>query len=791
VTPQSEPTLIIDDGVFPRRVRRPVDVVRMAGALLGIVAVLIIATIALRTFSGIGEDVKDSAAKLPAVITLVLGFVSGLGTLVLPVVVAVNLLSRRRARLLLEAALSFVAAGLLLAALNRAAQLYGSADFWFGLAGTTERGVTPLQPFLAGVFALLTVARVRGRLSSFAAFIMSATLAADVINGASTTAALISSVLFGWAVGLGFRYVLGTPTTRPRGQAVAQAMALAGHPITILKAAESTDRGRRYRATTHSGDSLHVIVLDRDLEGAGVIPRWWRSLRLRDNDALGGWTMREAVERSALMSYAAQAVGAPVPQLKLVRAVGEDASVLAYEYVEGETLESLLAQEKSLDESALRTAWSALATLHRAGIAHRGISVDHMICSPENEIRIVHITSGTVAMSELQERIDTADMLIALALVSSPEDSVASAVDVLGRKALTRALPALQPFALSKDNRKRLRKHKQVLPTLRKLIAELAEGEAVESISIERLSPRKLLSVVALIAAAYILIDQFAQVDVFGLFRSANYAWVLVAAVMSLITYIGSAMSLTGFVVEKLSAQRTFLAQFAASFAALVSPPTLGTVAVNGRYLQKSGLPPAAAGAAVAVSQVVAFIIHIGLLFIAGIATGTDVQKSFDPPPQLITGVAIVVGLLAIILPLPKVRKYLVKIARPRLEEVIPRLITVTSQPAKLATGIGGILILNVAFCITLIACVWAFDGGGTVAAISLVYLAGSTLGQAAPTPGGIGAVEAVMTAGLVAVGIDPGIALSSVLLYRLLTFWIPTIPGWFAFQYLTKNNHL
>jgi uncharacterized protein (TIRG00374 family) len=105
--------------------------------------------------------------------------------------------------------------------------------------------------------------------------------------------------------------------------------------------------------------------------------------------------------------------------------------------------------------------------------------------------------------------------------------------------------------------------------------------------------------------------------------------------------------------------------------------------------------------------------------------------------------------------------------------------------------GIGGIALLNVAFCACLVASVYAFGGSANIWAISLVYLAGSTLGQAAPTPGGVGAVEAVMTAGLVGVGVDSGVALSSVLLYRLLTFWLPAIPGWFSFQWLTKKGYL
>ena len=88
-------------------------------------------------------------------------------------------------------------------------------------------------------------------------------------------------------------------------------------------------------------------------------------------------------------------------------------------------------------------------------------------------------------------------------------------------------------------------------------------------------------------------------------------------------------------------------------------------------------------------------------------------------------------------------------------------------------------------------ACVRAFGGGGDIWAICVVYLAGATLGQAAPTPGGLGAVELALSAGLTAAGVEGSIAVSSVLLFRLLTFWLPTIPGWFSFNWLSKKGYL
>ncbi len=781
--------MVIDDGAFSRRVRRPVDFARFVVALFSIAGVLFLATVALSTFSGIDQDVADSAAKLPDVVSVALSSISGFGQFILPTTVAVHLLLRRRGVLLLEAVGAFILSAVLIAFATNAAR-FGSEDFWFALAGTLDRDTEPLQPLLAGVFAFITVPRLRGRMSSFAAFIVSTAIVVDVISGGFTAAALAVSALLGWAVGLAFRYAIGTPTTRPRGAAVAHALADAGFDINVLEARQSTDRGRRYAAQTTEGEKLHVVVYDRDLEGAGVLPRWWRSLRLRDDDALGGWTMREAVERSALMAYAAAAADLPLPRLKAVKAVGSDATVMAFEWVDGTALDALQ-DSAEISDAALTSAWKTLRDLHANGFAHRGLSTDHMLLTSNDTINLIHITSGSIPLSDLQERIDIADMAISLALVTSPERSIASARAVFADETLVRAIPALQPFALTKNNRKILRKRKEILPQLREQLAALALDGAVEDVSLERLKPRTILSLVALLIAAYVLIGQFAQVDIGKLISNANYGWVSFAAVMTLVTFLGSAMALEGFVVEKLNSWRTLLAQFAASFATLVSPPALGTVAINGRYLQKAGLPAAAAGAAVAVSQVLAFIVHIALLFVAGVAAGTTAEHSFNPPREAVIALGVFVLVTLAILPMPKVRKYIVTFARPKLEEVIPRLVMVAQRPAKMATGLGGMLILNLAFCAVLVASVRAFGGGGTIAAISLVYLAGSTLGQAAPTPGGVGAVETVMTAGLVATGIDGSVALSAVLLFRLLTFWIPTVPGWFAFHYLTRNNHL
>ena len=109
----------------------------------------------------------------------------------------------------------------------------------------------------------------------------------------------------------------------------------------MLQARESTDRGRRYLATTRTGGRLIVTVLDRDLEGAGLANAIWTSLRLRDDSAAGAFNMRRALDHAALVAYAAQAAGAPVPRLLLASEIGPDSVLMAYELIEGTRFSNL------------------------------------------------------------------------------------------------------------------------------------------------------------------------------------------------------------------------------------------------------------------------------------------------------------------------------------------------------------------------------------------------------------------------------------------------------------------
>jgi glycosyltransferase 2 family protein len=92
-----------------------------------------------------------------------------------------------------------------------------------------------------------------------------------------------------------------------------------------------------------------------------------------------------------------------------------------------------------------------------------------------------------------------------------------------------------------------------------------------------------------------------------------------------------------------------------------------------------------------------------------------------------------------------------------------------------------------VAFVVCLDASIRAFGGSMGFTTVAVVFLTGNALGSAAPTPGGLGAVEGALSLGLTLAGLPAGTATSAVLMFRLLTFWLPVLPGWAAFTHLQK----
>jgi len=651
--------------------------------------------------------------------------------------------------------------------------------------GRTE----PLDGLILASVAFFTVSGVGGRsiLRRAAVIVVGSAILSGFLSGAITALALFASAILGWILGLIAHVAWGVVSNRPPGTEVAAALIGCGVHITRLELVESAPSpGRRYTGSGPTG-LLDIRVLDRETFGAAASRRLLRRVRLRGPSARGpSLTVRGAVEHHALMAMAVARAGVRAPKLLAAAEVGPFAAVLAYRPSEGTPLDQRASRD--LSDADLAAFWELLSLLQRAQIAHRGLSLENLLLDEREGAGLSETGTGDIAAADLSLRIDVAQLLTTLALLVGPQRAVASGVTTLGSQAMVRALPLVQSVAMGTSTRSALRAHKGLLRRIRELVLQLApEGEPSEPVELRRLTPRTLVTVVGGGIAAYLLLGLLAQGKFGQVLADAQWGWALAVLGFSALTITGASLVITGAVTTRLSFVRTYLTQLAVAFSGLVAPSAIGNIALNLRYLQRAGVDPAVAGGSVGLAQLAQFSSYFVLLLLSSVLAGTGPRASFTPPLPAVMGLIVLVALLLLALAVPAGRRLLMGRFLPLVRRVVPRVVAIFQDPRKVVTLFAGALLLDMSFVAALTCATRAFGATPSIPAVAVVYFAGAIIGSAVPTPGGLGGVEAALSAGLVAMGLNPGIAVSSVLLFRLCTYWLPIPFGWASLNYLQR----
>jgi uncharacterized protein (TIRG00374 family) len=785
------PPVLVEDH-REHRIRRPADLLRCVACVILIVLVGGLGVVASATAKGLELNIVEVSKSVPNAVLDLLRPLALFLLLLLSVALAIRQLVRRQPRALAEAVATGVLAAALSAAANyvlnqrAAARLYGAI--------TMTLHVPAIDGYLAALVAYAAVLGLGGRQTRWRTAMWLLIVVYALVNlSASTTTvlSLIISVLTGGAIGLGVRYAAGSIPTRPSAEEIAAALSTAGCPVSEMRRViHAGAESRRYAAVAVSGTALDVAVYDWDQQAAGLLYRLYRLVRLRRAVSRGAPLSQDrAVERLALLSYAAEDASVPMPRLCALVRAGQEAIVLGYEHHDGTTLADHGSEPTDVQ---LGRVWDAVLRLHAHRVTHRALTADHILLTGGDRVMLLPPASGDVAATDLQIRLDRAQLMAELALVVGPDRSADLALEKIPVDEIVSVVPLLQTVALSRSTRHALRRRRDVLSALRKrLLAHVPGGEVVP-VQLERIRLRTLATMVVTVVAAYLLAGELARESLSSVLHSADWRWTIVALALSAATYAGAALSLTGFVTQRLSFGLTVLVQLAGSFVTLVTPAAVGGAALNVRYLQRRKMSAANAAASVGVSQVVAFVLHISLLVIFIALTGTNESKNpIEVPVVAYFVLAGLVVVVAIVAALPAGRRLIRARVVPTINEVLPQLLQMAQHPRKLGQGIGGALLLSAAYIGCLDVSIHALGGSVPIASVAVVYLTGSAIGSLVPTPGGLGAVEAALSAGLTAAGLSGALAVSAVLLYRLLTFWLPVPIGWVALKYLERRQAL
>ncbi|MFD4608977.1 YbhN family protein [Streptomyces sp. NPDC058440] len=282
-----------------------------------------------------------------------------------------------------------------------------------------------------------------------------------------------------------------------------------------------------------------------------------------------------------------------------------------------------------------------------------------------------------------------------------------------------------------------------------------------------------LLVAVAAVRNRSVLAEGFAHL------RTAEWPWLLAAVGTTCLTWVAAAVTRQGAVVQRLPRRRLLATQFAAGAANHLLPTGLGASAVNLRFLTVCGVTLARSSAALALYMLAESIARLALLAALLLAFPDALRLGGLLPsgmagPLLYTVGGVLVAATALALCVRRLRVAVAAFVRTALSEAR----SVHSRPARALALWGGSLAFPALQAVSLVAVGRALALPVPSVHMALAYLAATTAVALVPTPGGIGSVEAALVVALVAAGGPVAVVTAVVVAYRIITVWLPLLPG-------------
>jgi uncharacterized membrane protein YbhN (UPF0104 family)/tRNA A-37 threonylcarbamoyl transferase component Bud32 len=768
-----------------RRNRRTID-----GVLIVVAALLAgLAAVVAWSAPAVDEEIGQAVAT-------VLGWAPGLwraallGALALALAIVAEALVRRRWRLARDVLIALVVVNV---AGSMLARIVDSQWLQIELHPLSRWGFPELR--IACVVAVIAVARPE--LVRPVRLLAIWLLGLASLGALALEIALPSEVLGGLALGLGagalVRLAFGSPLGVPPIERVRAALASLGVDVGDLRIAERQRVGAaEFFGRDRDGRQLKVRVLGRDAQDTQRLARRWRLLAYRDPPRSAPVGRLEQVEHEALTTLLAEQAGVRVPEVVTVGLGPDDDAVLVTRQPDIPPVE--LSNADQVSDELLEDLWRQVARLHDAGISHGRLNTSNVIVV-EGGPMLVDLSAATLGAPQSTLDIDVAELLVSCSVLVGPDRALSKAVDVGWGDSIARVLPYLQRAALTPHLRDLARTHEVGLKDLRTAAAAAAGTAEPELVSLRRVRPKDLLTTAALILAAYLIISQLADIG-FGTIahqlRGAEAIWVVIALILAQSAFVGSGVSVRGAVPTPLALLPCVVLQSAIKFINLTVPSSAGRIGMNLRFLQRMGVPRAQALVAGAVDDASETMIQLALLLLTIPIVGANVDTSqfgdAGPDTRLIAGIAValVVSVLVVAF-VPKVHDMVV----PGLRSGLSGLWSVARDRRKRVELFGGNVASELLYSVALGASCLAYGIHLNLAQLVFVNTSAAVLSGLIPVPGGIGAAEAAISAGLITMGVDESTAFAVALTQRLCTFYLPPIWGYFSLQWLIRKGYV
>ncbi|HTQ21322.1 lysylphosphatidylglycerol synthase transmembrane domain-containing protein, partial [Mycobacterium sp.] len=503
----------------------------------------------------------------------------------------------------------------------------------------------------------------------------------------------------------------------------------------------------------------------------------------------------------------------PVVAYPVSERQGHLAALVAFLDVGGRRLDLLSAE--AVSDATLADLWHSVALLRQHRLAHRLLRTDNVLVDGQGKAWLTGLALAELGASDRQLASDVAELLASLATQFGVQRSVASAIAGLGPEAVAAAAAYLQPLALLGETRVKVRQHDRrrtgatpagrrgrrlqpggrpdLLGDLRAAVTSADPVPVAPLAPLARFTAKRALTMLGAFAVIYLVLPQLANAGAAAAaLRGANW-WILLAVVPAIfVAQVFSTVLQLGAIPAQLPFGPTYLVQLGGSFLNRVTPHNVGGMALNFRYLQRAGVDTGAATGSVGLQSLAGIAANLMLVsvFLARSGRSTTVHLSVGRH-QLLLLVSLALAACAVFGLTQRGRRYFRDKIWGFVRSAGITIAEVAKSPQHLSLvvvgALGGPIVQVVAFAL----CVHAVGGDLPLAQVGAVYFGAHLLSSAAPVPGGLGALEAALIAGLSALGMPVGAAASAVLIYRLMTFWLAIPVGWVGLKFAQRAGYV
>jgi uncharacterized membrane protein YbhN (UPF0104 family) len=539
---------------------------------------------------------------------------------------------------------------------------------------------------------------------------------------------------------------------------------------------------------------VQVQVVGRDERDAELLARAWRAIRLKggSDEDRPGWSPARVVEHEALCSLLAAGAGVRTPAVLATARTEAGDGVVVTRGADGRLLSA--ASDHELTDAVLVDGWHQLAALHRRGIAHGRADLDHLALDAGGSVQLLGFRTGRLGADARGLGIDVAELLGAQAARVGIDRAVAAAVAAMPADALEASLPLLQPLAVSKATRTMVRKAvgKSFWTDLRAALTERLGAPEYELTKLQRISVGQVIFVVCAGFLVLVLLGLAANwSEIVDAFSEANWAYLPWIVGFSLFCYVAGAWSLMGCVPIRLPLVEVTEVMFGQSFLNRFTPANAGGMALRIRYLQNHGIDLTLSAASIGLTSAASGVMQVLFLVGFGLWAGSTGELSFNlPDMETVAWIVVAVLVLAgIVYLFPWGRKLYGKLFE-SLRKAAGELLQLAKSPIKMLELFGGAGLAKLCTIACFVLSCRAFGVFDlSFPTLAFAYMTANTVASAAPTPGGMGAIEAALLAVLTGLHVDSATALSIVIVFRLISYWLPVIPAWFCLQHLRSRG--